>query len=147
MGIPRNYVPKSQLSIGLEEIDLTQPNQKISQPSSKVFRFTPPFQKKSFFLKLDPIWTYLKSILSSPLKNWKHLKKFLCLFGQISPILSVWLIWRLKLDPRQKFYLHRSLKYSWSVGKSRTAHYSELNHKKQVGPWSLGQNLTMSHYY
>ena len=59
MGIPRNYVPKSQLSIGLEEIDLTQPNQEISQPSSKV----------AYLTSLDPIWTYLKTIFSSPLKS------------------------------------------------------------------------------
>ena len=56
MGIPRNYVPKSQLSIGLEEIDLTQPNQEISQPSSKVAWFTPPCPKNSVF---SETWPYL----------------------------------------------------------------------------------------
>ena len=55
MGIPRNYVPKSQLSIGLEEIDLTQPNQEISQPSFKVVWFTPPCQKNHF----SETWPYL----------------------------------------------------------------------------------------
>ena len=54
MGIPRNYVPKSQLSIGLEEIDLTQPNQEISQPSSKVFWITPPCKKKIIFTETLP---------------------------------------------------------------------------------------------
>ena len=131
MGIPRNYVPKNQLSKGLEEIDLTQPNQEISQTSSKVFWFTPPCQKKSFFLKLDHIWTYLKTIFSSPLKSWKHLKKFLCIFGQIFPPPQYDCFERLKLDPRQKFYLHMSLKYSCPVGKTRIAHYSELNHKNR----------------
>ena len=55
MGIPRNYVPKSQLSIGLEEVDLTQPNQKISQPSSKKLK------------TLEEIFVFIWSDFSHPL--------------------------------------------------------------------------------
>ena len=58
MGIPRNYVPKSQSSKGLEEIDLTQLKLIMKSPNHplKLFDLPPPCQKKFIF---SETWPYL----------------------------------------------------------------------------------------